>query len=68
MNLGQSLRQSYRVFQQSWARRADAAFGKSVPSVHDEMCRGEFISALISDQGQALAPKAKAKTAPPGPR
>ena len=50
MTFGQQIRQSYREFQQRWTDLADSAFGKSVPAVHDEMARGEFISAFISER------------------
>ncbi|WP_290547150.1 hypothetical protein [Aestuariivirga sp.] len=32
---------------------ADRTFGKP-PAVHDEMARGEFISAFISESGRAF--------------
>jgi len=51
MKLGQSIRKSYRELQQSWARLADSAFSGAVPAAHDEMARGEFISAFISERG-----------------
>lgn len=50
MTLGQTICQSLRAVQRAWLRRADEAFGKAVPPAHDEICRGEFISAFISDR------------------
>lgn len=46
-----TLRKSYQDLQQSWARLADSAFGNAAPATHDEMARGEFISAFICDRG-----------------
>lgn len=50
MTIGQSIARSYRELQQGWARLADSAFGKSL-APRDEMARGEFISAFISERG-----------------
>lgn len=49
MTLGAALLRSYRDLQQSWVRLADSAFGRAVPKSHDEMARGEFISAFICE-------------------
>lgn len=46
MTLVQSIRRSYQEFQQNWSRLADSAFG-----ARDEMARGEFISAFITERG-----------------
>ena len=54
MTLGHSILQSYREFQRSWTRLADAAFGNAVQG---EAARGEFISAFISERGLTF-PKA----------
>ncbi len=54
MGISQNIRKSCRKFQQSLARLADQSFGKAVPAAHDEMARGEFMSAFISDQGLNL--------------
>lgn len=51
MTLGQNLRNSYRDLQQCWAKLADSAFSRANPATHDEMARGEFISAFISERG-----------------
>ena len=51
MNLGQHIRQSYREFQQRWTELADSTFGRAVPAARDDMARGEFISAFISERG-----------------
>jgi len=50
MTLGESLRKSYRDFQQGWTRFTDSAFGKESTGP-DEMARGEFISPFISEGG-----------------
>lgn len=50
MALGESILQSYREFQRSWAKLTDSAFGGAVPSTRDEMSRGEFTSAFISER------------------
>ena len=51
MTLGQTILTSYRELQRSWARRADEAFGRAVPPPHDDLARGEFISAFITEGG-----------------
>lgn len=51
MSLGLALRKSYHELQQGWARLADSAFSRAAPEPHDEMARGEFISAFICDRG-----------------
>ena len=51
MGLEQNLRTAYRDLQQCWTRLADSAFSRANPSTHDEMARGEFISAFISERG-----------------
>lgn len=50
MSLGQTLRRSYRELQSSWTRLADSAFGGADPRREDEMSRGEFTSAFISER------------------
>lgn len=50
MSLGQTLRKSYRELQNSWTRLADSAFCKADTGRQDEMARGEFISAFISER------------------
>ena len=49
MSLGPSILRSYRELQQGWVRLANSVFGKSV-APRDEMARGEFISAFISER------------------
>ena len=51
MSLAQNIQKSYREIQQIWTSLADSAFCKALPSAHDEMARGEFISAFISERG-----------------
>lgn len=51
MSLTQNIRKSYRGIQQAWTSLADSAFCKALPAAHDEMARGEFISAFISERG-----------------
>ena len=51
MSLGLALRRSYHELQQGWARLADSAFSRAAPEPHDEMARGEFISAFICEHG-----------------
>ena len=54
MTLGQNMRNAYRDLQHCWARLADSAFSRSNPATHDDMARGEFISAFISERGLDL--------------
>jgi len=56
MSLGQTLRKSYRDLQNSWTRLADSAFGKADTGRQDEMARGEFISAFISERDLSFPP------------
>ena len=52
MIVGQTLRKSFREFQQSWDRMADSVFGRAAsPSDGGETARGEFISDFISERG-----------------
>lgn len=53
MSLADRISRAVRGFQQRWDRMADRTFGKP-PAVHDEMARGEFISAFISESGRAF--------------
>lgn len=50
MTFGQTILNSCRELQRSWTRLADSAFGSAIPAAHDEMSRGEFISAFISER------------------
>ncbi|MCA3555231.1 hypothetical protein [Aestuariivirga sp.] len=50
MSFADHVRSAVQGFQQRWDRMADRAFGKP-PAAHDEMARGEFISAFISESG-----------------
>jgi len=61
MSFGQSIAKSYRELQQSWVRFADSAFGKAGSAAPDDMARGEFISAFISERGLNF-PKADEKS------
>lgn len=58
MSFGQTIAKSYRELQQGWARMADSAFGKSI-APRDEMARGEFISAFISERGLSFPARTK---------
>ena len=49
MSLSPSILRSYRELQQGWVRLANSVFGRSV-APRDEMARGEFISAFISER------------------
>ena len=51
MTFSQSILNSCREIQRSWTRLADSAFGSASPGAQDEMSRGEFISAFISERG-----------------
>ena len=51
MSFGQNLRNSCRELQLRWAQLADSAFSRAIPAAHDEMARGEFISAFITERG-----------------
>ena len=51
MNVSNLIRVSCRELQRKWALIADSAFLNAVPDIHDEMARGEFISAFISERG-----------------
>ena len=51
MNASHMIRMSCRELQRKWVLLADSAFGNAVPAIHDEMARGEFISAFISEGG-----------------
>ena len=50
MTLSQTILNSCREIQRSWTRLADSAFGSAAPAAQDEMSRGEFISAFISER------------------
>lgn len=58
MTIGQSLLQSYRELQRSWARMADSAFGDAT---RDEAARGEFTSAFITERGLTFPKSAGAE-------
>ena len=51
MTLSQTILNSCREIQRSWTRLADSAFGSAAPGAQDEMSRGEFTSAFISERG-----------------
>jgi hypothetical protein len=60
MTFSQSILNSCRGIQRSWTRLADSAFGSAFPGAQDEMSRGEFTSAFISERGlKFLAPGSK---------
>lgn len=50
MTLGQTLRKSYRDLWESWTRLADTAFGGPGSGRQDDMSRGEFTSAFITER------------------
>lgn len=62
MSFGQTLRESFRELQKSWAQLADTSFGRSVPETRDEMARGEFISAYICETGLGRRATGKPET------
>ncbi len=49
MNFGQIIRVSYRELQRKWDLLAEEAFHRAAPGNRDEVARGEFISAFISE-------------------
>ena len=51
MNLSLLIRKSCRELQRKWAQHADSAFLNAGPAIHDDVARGEFISAFISERG-----------------
>ena len=51
MSLSQTILNSCREIQRNWTRLADSAFGSTAPAAQDEMSRGEFTSAFISERG-----------------
>ena len=57
MGLVQNFRSFRSVLRQAWDRMADSAFGE-----RDDMARGEFISAFISERGLSFP------TTPPAER
>ena len=50
MSLAQAISRSYRELQRSWTRMAESAFAGASPATRDEMSRGEFTSAFISER------------------
>lgn len=50
MTLGQTLRKSYQDLRESWTRLADSAFGGPGSGRPDDMSRGEFTSAFITER------------------
>lgn len=51
MIIPRQLLDSCRAFPGKWAQFTDAAFRRAVPDPRDELARGEFISAFISESG-----------------
>ena len=51
MNVSNLIRMSCLELQRKWTMIADSAFLNALPDIHDEMARGEFISAFISERG-----------------
>lgn len=50
MTFAEAISRSYQEIQRSWTRLAESAFGDGAPSARDEMSRGEFTSAFISER------------------